>query len=869
MRGCRSVPSNAVQHVHQPAGIAAGSGFARQSVLRAPLLAAIMAALLAGMGLRAQTPNRITQPLDTTRVQALPHHHPLWANAANDTGAVPADLQLNQLTLVLARTAQQEQALEQLLADQQNPASPQFHHWLTPAQVGQRFGISDADLAAVRAWLEAQGLRVNWIAPGRNFIGFGGAAAEVNRAFQTELHFYNVNGMKRLSVASDPLIPVALAPAIVAVRGLYDIQDRPSHLTQVAHFAPDFSNGGNHFLAPGDFATIYDLPSNLSGAGVTIGIVGWSFVDVADLQNFRQQTGTSFSNPAEIVPTEFGGVNPGSPYTAPPSSCNNCLAGQEEATLDVVRAASVAQDASLLLVSSSPSGTNDGLGAAAQYLVQTSPAPAQIVNISFGDCESDAGPSGVSYWNKLFQQAAAEGISVFVSSGDSGAAGCDTSFAAPPNAAQPLSPNYICASTYATCVGGTDFNDESNASTYWSSGNGGGLASALSYIPEGGWNEPLSPASNLQIAASGGGVSGYVGTPAWQQGVAGVPAAATGRYTPDVAFSASCREGYFGCLAADNASCVANSSGQYSFVTFCGTSSAAPAMAGIAALLDQQMGGQSQGNLNAQLYSLHSSSPSAFHDVTVASSGVTNCTLSLPSLCNNSVAGQSGMSGGQPGYLVGPGYDEVTGLGSLDVQRFLQGAAANSAVVSLPQGPSFTVSGAAVSLVHGADTANTSTITITPLAGFTGLVTLAAQIIASPAGAQNLPTIRFSSTNPVHIAGATPAMVTMTISTTSNSSPVAQNAQASARWYATGSAAMACLLLFWFPARKHSLRNLLGLFALLAVLVSNAVGCTANLGSAAAGLQTDTGTTAGSYTIAVTGTSGSIVVTAPITLIVQ
>lgn len=800
-------------------------------------------------------------------MQALDAHHPLWANAANDLGPVPADTQLNQLTLVLARTQQQEQALERFIADEQNPASPLFHHWLTAAQIGRLFGASDEDLAAVRAWLESQGLRVNWIAPGRNFIGFGGSAADVSRAFQAELHTYNVNGVKRLSVATAPMVPAALASAIVAVRGLYSIQDRPSHITQLAQSRPEFSNGGNHFLAPGDFATIYNLPANLSGAGVTIGIVGWSFIDTADLDNFRRQTGVSFADPAEVVPTAFGGVNPGSPYTAPPASCNGCLAGQEEATLDVVRAASVAQDASLLLVSSAQSGANDGIGAAAQYLIQTSPAPAQIVNISFGDCESDAGASGVAYWNKLFEQAAAEGISVFVSSGDSGAAGCSPSFAAPPSAQLTVSPNYICASPYATCVGGTDLNDASDASLYWSAGNGTGLASALSYIPEGAWNEPLNSASNPQIAASGGGVSQYVATPAWQQGV--VPAANAGRYTPDVAFSASCREGYFGCLAADGGSCVANSSGQYSFVTFCGTSSASPAMAGIAALLDQQMGGQAQGSLNAQLYALHSTSLSTFHDVTVASSGVTNCTVSVPSLCNNSVAGPSGLSGGTAGYVVAPGYDEVTGLGSLNVQAYLQGMAADGAIVSVPQGPAFTLSGAALSIVHGATTANTSKITVTPLAGFAGLVTLTAQVTASPAGAKYLPTISFGSTNPVHITGTNAATATLTVTTISNESAVARKVQPAAPWYAGTSAAMACLLLMWFPARRRNLLNLLGAFALLAAVLFGTSGCTANVDSAAAGLQTDTGTTAGSYTITVTGTSGATVVTAPITLIVQ
>lgn len=854
---------------------------ARRSVRRPGLLSAIrrqrllspalpMVGLLAvpaaffAPGLRAQTPNRIVQPVDAARVQALGNHHPLWAKAANDAGVAPADLQLNQLTLVLARSPQQEQAFDQLLANQQNPASPEFHHWLTAAEVGQRFGLSAHDLAALRAWLESQGLHVNWVAPSRDFIGFGGSNAAVSRAFKTELHYYNVNGTRRLSVASAPMIPQALAPAIAGVRGLYSILDRPAHLARLQQSSPDFSNGGNRFIAPGDFATLYDLPSNLSGVGVTIGIVGWSFVNPADLQNFRQLTGTSFADPAEVVPTQFGGVNPGSPYTAPPS-CNNCLGGQEEATLDVLRAASVAQDASVLLVSSASSGANDGIGAAAQYLIQTSPAPAQIVNISFGDCESDAGPSGVSYWNKLFQQAAAEGISVFVSSGDSGAAGCETSFAAPPSSAQAVSPNYICASSYATCVGGTDFNDASNSSTYWSSANGGGLASVLSYIPEGAWNEPLTPASTLQVAASGGGVSQYVAVPAWQKGVSGVPAANAGRYTPDVAFSASCREGYFGCLAAGGGSCAAGSNGNYSFVTFCGTSAAAPAMSGIAALLDQQAGDKPQGNLNPQIYALYSSSPAAFHDVTVATSGVSNCNLATPSLCNNTVAGAGSLSGAEPGYPVGPGFDEVTGLGSLDVHAFLQSFAAANAIASAPQTPSFTVSGTAISIARGATTGNTSTITVTPLAGFTGAVALTAEITASPAGAQDLPTISFGATNLVNLTGTNAAVASMTISTAADTAHLAVK---SGRWYATGGLAMACLLMCWIPGRRQNWPSLLGAVVLLAVLATGASGCSSNISGAAA-LEATSGTTPGSYIITVTGTSGSTVVSAPVTLIVQ
>jgi subtilase family serine protease len=192
----------------------------------------------------------------------------------------------------------------------------------------------------------------------------------------------------------------------------------------------------------------------------------------------------------------------------------------------------------------------------------------------------------------------------------------------------------------------------------------------LSYIPEGGWNEPLK-GSTPQVAASGGGVSSIIPTPSWQIGT-GVPAARSGRYTPDIAFSASCHDGYFACFAAAGNGCVIQN-GSYRFEYFCGTSAAAPDMAGITALLDQQMG-SAQGNLNPQLYGMaaNSSTSAAFHDVTPATSGVANCSIYTPSMCNNSIPSPTGLTGGQAGYPLTVGYDEVTGLGSLDVSEFVK-----------------------------------------------------------------------------------------------------------------------------------------------------------------------------------------------------
>jgi hypothetical protein len=1054
---------------------------------RIPRLAVLLTlAAVVLPSLQAQIANRITEAVDRSNVQALPNHHPLWANTANSIGLAPADLQLNQFTMVLARSTQQQAAFDQFVVDQQNPASPEFHHWLTPEEVGARFGLSDQDIATVTDWLQSQGLHVNWIAPSRVFIGFGGTAANVGSAFGAEMRYYMVNGAKRLSIDSDPQIPAAIAPAINGVRGLYTIDEHPNHrASTLSSPTPELTtSGGAHFLTPADFNQIYDVPSNLTGAGVTIGIVSWARVNTADLDNFRNKTGATFANPTVVIPTAYGGIDPGAALTAPPTGSTSTGA-QEEATLDVIRAGSIAPGASLLLVASSSAATNDGIGEDAQYIVGTSPVPAQVMTISFGACESSAGASNVNFWDNIFQTAAAEGISVFVSSGDSGAAGCDTAFSTPPALPRANSPNYICSSSYATCVGGTQFNDTANPSTYWTTTNGTGYLSAIGYIPEGAWNESTS----TSVAGTGGGVSTVIATPSWQTGT-GVPSARTGRYTPDISFSAAGHDGYFACMAADNGSCV-TSSGTFGFVAFEGTSASAPGMAGVAALLNQKLGG-AQGNLNPLLYPLASSAPTAFHDTTPASSGVGSCSLTTASICNNSVASTSGNA--QAGFALQTGYDEATGLGSLDVTVFLNsynsastkttptitwaapaaitygtalsttqlnatasvagtfvyspaagtiltagaqtlsvtftptdtttynnatatvsltvnkitptitwatpaaityGTALSSAqlnatasvagtfayspaagsiltvgaktlsvaftptdttdynsttatvsltvhqavpvitwatpsamaagtalsttqlnatsavagtfvytpalgtvisatgtttlstiftptdsidyapataAVSLSVVPGFTISGTAVTVAAGATTNNTSTITVTPTAAFTGSVTLAASV-SNSTGTQYPPTVSFGSTSPVSLtSAAVPA--TLTISTTASKTTTctaANQAPNGIPWYATGGAVLASMFLFGIAPKRRKWQAMVGILVLLAALASGMTACGGGSASTSCTPTTTAGTTAGAYTITITGTgpSGTPTATNTITLTVQ
>jgi hypothetical protein len=280
-------------------------------------------------------------------------------------------------------------------------------------------------------------------------------------------------------------------------------------------------------------------------------------------------------------------------------------------------------------------------------------------------------------------------------------------------------------------------------------------------------------------------------------------------------------------------------------------------MAGIAALLNQKQG-TAQGNLNPQLYSLAARVPAAFHDVTVATSGVTNCSISTPSMCNNSIPSSTGLTGGQQGYLVTTGYDEVTGLGSLDAQVFIDNF--------LPAGditPTVTVSGTTVNVTPGATSGNTSTITVTPANGFTGSVALTAAITSSPVGAQYLPTLSFGSTSPVTIAGATAGTATLTVSTTASSySSLADPTHRGIPWYSAGTA-LACLLLFGIPARRRSWRTMLGMLGFLLFVTGGVLACGGGGGSTGGGGGKTyiPGTTSGAYTVTVTCTSGTTVTT--------
>jgi pseudomonalisin len=830
------------------------------------------------VAVHAQAPDMVKSPVDRSDRTTLRGHHPSWANGQNEIGPVSADLPLESLTIVLARPANRQQAFDQFVKDQQNPASPDFHHWLTPAEIGQRFGVSSHDIAAIKSWLESEGLHLDSVASSLTRIRFSGNAAAVSSAFGAEMRYYQVNDEKRIAISSDPQIPSALAAIIQSVTGLYNVKIRPLHRVSApqvvqnqttaqtnASASPDgnFTCSGSpcNFVLPGDFAVIYNLnpvyANNIHGEGQSIAIVGRANVNPADITNFQMRAGLAQVAPITIVPPN--GVAP------PPAATTTKPSGDQfEATLDVTRAGSVATGATIKLIVSADSATVSGLDVATEFAIDTTPLPAQIMSISFGSCEQ-GNAAGVHFWDNLFQQAAAEGISVFVSSGDGGAAECDNQFTTPP-ATQIASPNDICSSSFSTCVGGTEFADTTNPSMFWGASNGSGLSSALSYIPEGAWNEPTTSSGSFQIAATGGGVSTVIPTPSYQTGV-GVPVPSTGRYTPDISFSSSLHDGYFACVAASGSSCVGTSS--FSFTVFGGTSAAAPSMAGIAALLNQSAGG-AQGNLNPMLYQLAANtSLNVFNDVTPASSGVSNCDVGTPSMCNNSLPGPSSLTGGLAGFSVGTGFDLATGLGSINVANLLANWKASTVVTG-----DFTIS----------SPTQTQTIAAGQSANFAIALTTQGAALSSAVtfSASNLPTNATASFSPTSIgAGATSGSTTLTISTTAHTAllPPAFRPPTTIRPVTPVvlvSLLALSILLFerrWLAAhsgfRPVAIRVMPTLLLLLCAGLISGCGVTGGNATPASGGGPATGTPAGTYTITVTATSGSTVHSTTVSLVVQ
>jgi pro-kumamolisin-like protein/Big-like domain-containing protein len=755
------------------------SGFLK---FAAALCAAIACAVTAPSPTHAQTadsvsangntrvPSRITQAIDEKQLTRLAGNvHPL-ANARFDQGAVVDSQPMNRMLLVLKRSSDQEAALRQLLEDQLTLNSPRRHAWLTPQQFGAQFGPSDADIQATTNWLSSKGFNNIKVGAGRTTIEFSGTAGQVRDAFHTQIHSYTVKGEVHSANVSDPQIPAALSPVVAGIVSLHNFP-RKSHSHTLGTFRrakeggtvqPLFSfagcgssTGGEcNALGPADVAKIYNIPSNLDGTGQTIAIVGDSNIDLTDVSQYRSMFGLPTNQPTVVL----NGQDPG-------------ITGDEgEADLDVQLAGGIAPNANVQFVISETTLTAAGIDLSALYVIDNNLAG--VMSESFGGCESGLGTGGNQFYNELWEQAAAQGITVLVSTGDDGSANCDD-----PNtsdfATQGLAISGISSTPFNVAVGGTDFNYSvaSPSSVYWNVTNSGTPAteSAKSYIPEIPWNDSCAfnglngctaaivnanSADPVDLVAASGGPSSVYAKPSWQSGITGMPNDSH-RDTPDVSLFASNGENnsfYVVCQkdASMTATCDINSPFQ-DFTGVGGTSASVQAMAGIMALINQsQANGPDpaprQGNANYIFYKLYKtnqannakvcvSNPAAattgtclFYDITTGNISVA-CQGGTPNCSNTSTANnQFGVlaTSGTPSWTATAGYDLASGLGSINVSNLVTAwstAGLTATTTAITASPSS-------ALTHGSN----ANFTVHVAAG-AGTPTGQVSLIATPASA--------------------------------------------------------------------------------------------------------------------------------------
>ena len=734
----------------------------RRRTLR-PVWAAMVSTL--SLLAAAQTPKaRLSGPItgDTT---ALAGSRPPLARLATDAGALPSGTAMKGLTMVFARSAAQEADLASLLAAQQDPTSPQYHQWLTPDNFAARFGVAASDLATTEAWLQGQGFSVDGVNRSRNAITFSGTAGTVGTAFRTEFHQYKLSGETHFAPATDLSLPASLSGIVSAVLHTSDFRPKPHIRPAIGpQAAPAFTSSQTqaHFLTPKDVATMYNVTAEYNagytGVGQSIAVMGQSYVQTADIAAFRSAAGLPAATPTLVL--------------VPGTGVAGISAGDEtESDLDLEYSGGMAPGAtvSLVYVGNNPSyGAFDSL----DYAISENIAP--VLSISYGGCEPLSAASQLQAYSAMYAQAAAQGQSIFAAAGDEGSEDCFGAQNVSTATADQLAVDFPGSSPYVTSVGGTQMASGTTAAgstTYWGAASGSdNTSSLLSYVPETVWNETSAAQG---ILAGGGGASIDFPRPSYQAGVPGIPAGAF-RLVPDVSLQASTSNpGYLYCSsdldslegANITASCTSgfrDSSGKYLLVAG-GTSFAAPIMAGMTALLNQVTHATGQGLLNPQLYALASSSgtyASAFHDIT---HGTNAC--SVASVC----PAQQALL-----YPAGVGYDEATGLGSVNFANLVAAwpSTSNTALAAT------VTTVAAASTTPGAGAADTITLNVVSATTGAGTPTGTVAISVDGGAATSVPLVSGAASF-AYIASTTPGSHVITATYTGDATHAASTSSTS------------------------------------------------------------------------------------------
>jgi len=600
------------------------------------------------------------------------------------------------MIVMLNRPPDRELALTQFLRDAHTAGSPSYHKWINPDEFGARFGARDEDVQQVQAWLQSHGFSVARLTKSKRFLEFSGTAAQVRETLHSEIHQYEVQGKTYYSVAADVSVPEAVAPLI---RGFAPLNTFP--LTSFVHtmgrgtlspatrrVQPDFTTTANgqtfYALAPEDFATQYDLgpvyQAGTDGTGKTIGILGESNLDLSVVDAYRRLYGLPGDNAQVVIDGEDPGVG---------------LSPNVEGFLDVEVSGAVAPKATVNYYISGGSHFQSPLLLAAIRALEDNQA--DVLSASYGECEQLLGTAGNQLWAGLWEQAAAQGQTVMVSSGDSGPETCPLGViysAGGPITYFGLSVNGLASTPWNMAVGGTDFYYSDHAAggasiaNLWNSTNDANLGSLKAPLPEQPWDDDLglnitsldTLAFSIPGAAGGGPsscsqvtpVAGQVGTcvsgyakPSWQN-APGVPADGA-RDLPDVSlFAANGKNLTAYAICAEPEDCASVTTGEPQVLLVGGTSASSPAMAGIMALVDQKYGRQGQANFT--LYALARQQHSVFHDITLGTNDVLcdpnqpGCTTPVPNIIGADSYGV---------YAAAPGYDMASGLGSLDVNALI------------------------------------------------------------------------------------------------------------------------------------------------------------------------------------------------------
>ena len=682
---------------------------------------------------QGRIPNRINTAVSSSRMVAIPGSVHPRALQATDLGPLAGDTQLPGMSLHFTLSAEQQAAINQLLADQQDPASPRYHQWLTPQQYAAQFGLSSSDIAKVTAWLTGQGFTVTGVANGGDFITFSGSVAQVQTAFATSIHSLSLNGETHFANVTSISVPSAFAGVVGAVSGLHDFRLKPR--VHTSFVKPNFTSSvsGSHFIAPGDVYTIYDMnpllsSTSLPGANETIAVTGQVDISLYDVNTFRADSGLNVNPPTvQVVPSAvYGGCDPGTP-----TSYNSACVGKypptssdlAESSIDVEWSGAMAPYATVLFV------TSQNVFLSMQYAIDVNVAP--IITTSYGNCEAAWGSTDLNTENQLFQRANTQGQTILAAAGDSGATDCDSNSEA--SATEGLAVDFPASSPSVTALGGTQFSGDAaatgsgttwGATQYWKGTSGSDvIGSAISYIPEAVWNDACAG----YFGGGGGGVSSFFTKPAWQvetgaSGMTSLVPADGARDVPDLSLNASdTHDSFLYCVGVVSGVSCGNgfriSATNNGLTVAGGTSFDSQIFGGMLALIEQKIGSKI-GNANPTLYALgnkaayyNPTTTSVFHDVTSGNNAI---------LCT--VGSTDCPTGGSIGYSAGTGYDLATGWGSVDLNNL---ATDWNLVTPLGSG-SLAANTSTTNLVATTSTSSPTSVTVTPAAPVT--VTLTATV---------------------------------------------------------------------------------------------------------------------------------------------